>query len=118
TPKLLLRGSRSITGENSPLVMLDGIPVSSETLSILNPNDIETVSILRGGQGAVLYGSEGANGVIVITRKSAIRISAPQRSTEQKDKVTRLKKEMLQKILQHSGKDAQYKFYLLQKENL
>ena len=68
-PRIVLRGNRSITGENQALIVLDGVPVPSNTLSYLNPNDVENITVLKGGQGATLFGSDGANGVIVINTK-------------------------------------------------
>jgi TonB-linked SusC/RagA family outer membrane protein len=67
--KVVLRGYRSITGNNEALIVLDGIPVPQNTLAYLNPQDVETVSVLKGGQAATLYGSDGANGVLMITTK-------------------------------------------------
>ena len=69
SPRIVLRGNRSITGENQALIVLDGVAVPSNTISYLNPNDIENITVLKGGQGGILYGSEGANGVLVITTK-------------------------------------------------
>jgi TonB-linked SusC/RagA family outer membrane protein len=68
--KIVLRGYRSLTGSNDALVVIDGIPNTSQSvLSLLNPNDIESVTVLKGGQAATLYGSQGVNGAIVITTK-------------------------------------------------
>jgi TonB-linked SusC/RagA family outer membrane protein len=67
--KIVLRGYRSLTGNNEALVVVDGMQTTSTVLALLNPNDIESVSILKGGQAATLYGSAGINGAIVITTK-------------------------------------------------
>ncbi len=67
--KIVLRGYRSLTGNNEALVVVDGMQTTSTVLSLINPNDIESVSILKGGQAATLYGSAGINGAIVITTK-------------------------------------------------
>lgn len=68
--KIVLRGYRSLTGNNDALIVIDGIPNTSQSvLSLLNPNDIENVTVLKGGQAATLYGSAGVNGVLVITTK-------------------------------------------------
>ncbi|GAB3792069.1 SusC/RagA family TonB-linked outer membrane protein [Spirosoma humi] len=67
--KIVLRGYRSLTGNNEALVVLDGMQTTSTILSTINPNDIESVSILKGGQAATLYGSSGINGAIIITTK-------------------------------------------------
>jgi TonB-linked SusC/RagA family outer membrane protein len=70
--KITLRGYRSITGNNDALIVLDGTPQapgSQTILSLLNPNDIESISVLKGGQAGTLYGSAGVNGALVITTK-------------------------------------------------
>ncbi len=85
--KVLLRGVSSISGSNTPLYVIDGTPVSSRNfntsdqqvgaggkdfgnLSVdINPNDIESINVLKGGAATALYGSRGGNGVIMITTK-------------------------------------------------
>ena len=67
--KIVLRGYRSLTGNNEALVVVDGMQTTSTILALINPNDIESVSILKGGQAATLYGSAGINGAVVITTK-------------------------------------------------
>ncbi|MFN8291031.1 MAG: SusC/RagA family TonB-linked outer membrane protein [Chitinophagaceae bacterium] len=68
-PRIVLRGNRSITGDNTALIVVDGVPVPANTLNYLNPNDVENVTILKGGQAATLYGPDGVNGALVITTK-------------------------------------------------
>ncbi|MCP9610718.1 SusC/RagA family TonB-linked outer membrane protein [Coprobacter tertius] len=90
--KLVLRGIRSASGNNQPLFVIDGIPIlntsyeqaytaigsstdggnrdGGDGISNLNPEDIENISILKGGAAAALYGSQAANGVILISTKS------------------------------------------------
>ncbi|MEP7109677.1 MAG: SusC/RagA family TonB-linked outer membrane protein [Ferruginibacter sp.] len=67
--KIVLRGYRSLTGNNDALVVVDGMQTTSTILALINPNDIESVSILKGGQAATLYGSAGINGAVVITTR-------------------------------------------------
>ncbi|MBS1505331.1 MAG: SusC/RagA family TonB-linked outer membrane protein [Bacteroidetes bacterium] len=67
--RLILRGQRSITGDNQALIVLDGVIVPSDVLSNLNPNDIENVNILQGAGAAALYGSQASNGAMIITTK-------------------------------------------------
>jgi TonB-linked SusC/RagA family outer membrane protein len=87
--KVILRGNRSTGGNNQPLYVIDGVPISNEGnpfgqpmsstyggnpeggdgISNLNPEDIESMTILKGASAAALYGSQAANGVIVITTK-------------------------------------------------
>lgn len=64
--KVILRGNRSITGNSSALIVIDGIPGGDPGI---NPDNIESMTILTGSSGAALYGSEAGNGVIVITTK-------------------------------------------------
>jgi len=64
-----IRGVGSISGGNDPLYVLDGIPIEAGVFRSLNPNDFESVDVLKDAAGAGLYGSRGANGVIVITSK-------------------------------------------------
>ena len=72
SPRITLRGNRSISGNNQALIVLDGVPVPGNTISYLNPGDVETVTVLKGGQSAALYGSDGINGAIVITTKRGV----------------------------------------------
>jgi len=66
-----LRGASSLTGSREPLVVLDGIPFGSLTnLNQLNASDIESIEILKDASAAAIYGSQGANGVVLITTKS------------------------------------------------
>ena len=83
--KVLLRGNKSIQGNNQPLYVIDGVPLVNFTqesrngsfqnadggdgISNLNPDDIETINVLKGPSAASLYGSQAANGVILITTK-------------------------------------------------
>ena len=87
TSMITIRGEGSlIPGQNSPLFVVDGIPISNRTVSNrsegnletdfgngaqdINPDDIESMSVLKGPSATALYGSRGANGVILITTKS------------------------------------------------
>lgn len=82
--RVVLRGISSLSGSNRPLIVIDGIPVSGGTyggasewggtdkgdaLSDINPDNIESMSVLKGAGAAAIYGSRGANGVILITTK-------------------------------------------------
>ena len=71
--RIVLRGERSITGNNQALIVIDNVPVSASYLNSLNPDDVEGVSILKGANAAALYGSDGANGVIIVTTKKGVR---------------------------------------------
>lgn len=82
--KTVLRGSKSFSGNSAPLYVIDGVPITNRTggqaslwggwdegdgISQLNPDDIESISLLKGSNAAILYGSQGANGVVMITTK-------------------------------------------------
>lgn len=62
---LLIRGRNSISASNDPLIVLDGIPYNG-TLSDINPNDVESIEILKDASSAAIYGSRASNGVILI----------------------------------------------------
>ncbi|MEN8124824.1 MAG: SusC/RagA family TonB-linked outer membrane protein [Bacteroidota bacterium] len=83
--RVIIRGASSLTGDNQPLYVVDGIPISNENngsagmwggndggdgISSINPQDIESVSVLKGGAASALYGSRASNGVIIITTKT------------------------------------------------
>ncbi|MEM9830526.1 MAG: TonB-dependent receptor [Bacteroidota bacterium] len=71
--RILIRGVGSITTDSEPLFIVDGIPVASggtNPLTYLNPNDIASVSVLKDASATAIYGSRGANGVVLITTKS------------------------------------------------
>ena len=86
--RVIIRGASSLTGDNQPLYVIDGIPMINQTkgsavgpfggehgdggddISSINPDDIESVSVLKGSSAAALYGSQASNGVIMITTKS------------------------------------------------
>ena len=78
--QIRIRGDGSISGNNSPLFVIDGVPISNGTvgygatagigiLSMINPNDIESISVLKDASSTSIYGNRGSNGVIVITTK-------------------------------------------------
>ena len=62
-----IRGNRSIGGNNSPLIIVDGVQYSN--IQDINPNDIESMEVLKDASSVAIYGSRGANGVIIITTK-------------------------------------------------
>lgn len=85
--KITLRGNNSLTGDNQPLIVVDGVPMDNFTgaknndfnnpsldmgngLADINPEDIESMSVLKGPSASALYGSRAGNGVILITTKS------------------------------------------------
>lgn len=65
--KMTVRGNRSLTANNSPLILVDGIAFGSDVN--INPNDVESIEVLKDASATAIYGSRGANGVIMITTK-------------------------------------------------
>jgi TonB-linked SusC/RagA family outer membrane protein len=74
TLKIVLRGSRSITGNNEALVVIDNVISTATILQLLPPDAIENVNVIKGAQGAALYGAQGVNGVIIVTTKKSSKI--------------------------------------------
>jgi TonB-linked SusC/RagA family outer membrane protein len=102
TSRITIRGNGSLSGNNQPLIVLDGIPMNNDNInnqlngqtnggssigqwggtdmgdgiSSLNPDDIESISVLKGGNAAALYGARASNGAILVTTKTGRRSSA------------------------------------------
>ena len=68
-PTIRIRGVSSITGNSNPLIVVDGIAVGSDFLGSIDMNDVESVEVLKDAASSAIYGSRGANGVIMITTK-------------------------------------------------
>ncbi len=64
-----IRGVRSLTASNTPLYVVDNIPLITGGIEFINPNDIETIDILKDASATAIYGSRGANGVVIISTK-------------------------------------------------
>ncbi len=67
--RLILRGQRSLTGNNQALVVLDNVVVPNTVLGNLNPEDVENVVVLNGSGASALYGSQASNGAVIVTTK-------------------------------------------------
>jgi len=67
--RITLRGIRSLTGNNQPMLILDGVPIALGYLSSINPNDIVDVTILKSASATAIYGPDGANGALVVTTR-------------------------------------------------
>lgn len=67
--RVTIRGASSISANNEPLYVVDGVPLSSGSVSDINPNDIEEMKVLKDASATSLYGSRAANGVVLITTK-------------------------------------------------
>ena len=67
--RVTLRGSRSLTGNNEALIVIDGVISTNDVLVALNPDDISSISVLKGANAAALYGPQASNGALIITTK-------------------------------------------------
>jgi TonB-linked SusC/RagA family outer membrane protein len=77
TMQIRVRGTRSLSADNNPLIVLDGIPFIG-SLGDINPDDIKTIDILKDASATAIYGSRGANGVIIITTDKGSRNRKPR----------------------------------------
>ncbi|HVU94792.1 MAG TPA: TonB-dependent receptor [Puia sp.] len=68
-PTINIRGVRSLTASNTPLFVVDGIPIISGGIDNINPGDIESIDVLKDASATAIYGSRGANGVVILTTK-------------------------------------------------
>lgn len=66
---IVIRGANSLTQDNSPLYVIDGFPLEDLSMSAINPDDIESMTVLKDASASAIYGSRGANGVIIIETK-------------------------------------------------
>ncbi len=67
--QIRIRGGSSLNASNDPLIVIDGLPLSGVDLNSINPNDIDSFSVLKDASATAIYGARGANGVIIITTK-------------------------------------------------
>ena len=70
TTSIRIRGTRSITAGNEPLIVVDGVMDAISDLNDLNPDDVESISVLKDASSTAIYGSRGSNGVILVTTKA------------------------------------------------
>lgn len=75
--QIRIRGTRSLTADNNPLIVLDGIPFAG-SISDISPNDIKSLDILKDASATAIYGSRGANGVIIITTNRGVKNQKPR----------------------------------------
>lgn len=77
TMQIRIRGTRSLSADNNPLIVLDGIPFIG-SLADINPNDIKSVEVLKDASATAIYGSRGANGVILVTTEKGSKNRKPR----------------------------------------
>jgi TonB-linked SusC/RagA family outer membrane protein len=90
-PKIQIRAANSISGDASPLVVVDGYPITG-SLATINSNDIESIEVLKDAASAAIYGSRGANGVILVTTKKGKSNTSGQPSVKYNAYVSRSSK--------------------------
>ena len=76
--RIRVRGATSLEGTNEPLYVIDGIPSEQDDMIAINPDDIQSIDILKDASAAAIYGSRAANGVVLITTKRGIQSEKPQ----------------------------------------
>jgi len=115
--KIRIRGSASLNASNDPLIVIDGVPVegngisgSANLLNTINPNDIESMSVLKDASATALYGSRATNGVIIITTKKGTT-SKPQINFNAKATISQVNKyvdvltaDQIREIVKGTGK--------------
>lgn len=70
SPVIKIRGISSITAGTNPLIVVDGVPLENFNLNLINPQDIESVEVLKDASSAAIYGSRGSSGVVIVTTKT------------------------------------------------
>lgn len=119
--RIRIRGGTSINASNSPLIVIDGVPVDNEgidgaadPLSLINPNDIESFVVLKDASAAAIYGSRGANGVILITTKKGVGSNRLKVNLQQNTSLSTVANTVdvftadeLRKVVEENGTDAQ-----------
>ena len=126
--RIVLRGNRSISGNNQALIVIDGAISSSEILSALDPNQIRTINIIKGASGSTLYGSQGGNGVIVVSTTPELRFSSDSASNNSRIKKDtyrgklKIKNEInnaeyIKELSKAKNVEQAYKIYLKQRKD-
>ncbi|AUC86754.1 SusC/RagA family TonB-linked outer membrane protein [Polaribacter sp. ALD11] len=89
--RVVLRGNRSLLGNNQALIVIDGYPSSRNAIDRISPDDIQNITVLKGANASALYGSDAGNGVLVITtKKGKGKLSVTYTSTLQMESVAYL----------------------------
>ncbi|HMR84025.1 MAG TPA: SusC/RagA family TonB-linked outer membrane protein, partial [Niabella sp.] len=116
--KIRIRGAASLNASNDPLIVIDGVPVesngisgSANLLNTINPNDIESMSVLKDASAAALYGSRATNGVIIITtkkgasKKMLLNFNTRASLSQVANKVDVLSADQVRQIVNEKGTD-------------
>jgi TonB-dependent SusC/RagA subfamily outer membrane receptor len=124
---VMLRGSRSMRGDNTALIVVDGAITNFTFLDAMDPNLIESVNVIKGAAGSALYGSQGSNGVIVVTSKKSNYDAKPSTKSYQpkpkfyrgslKIKYKNSKPSYIKDLSKESSLDNAYSLYQTQRED-
>ncbi|TAD85239.1 MAG: TonB-dependent receptor [Bacteroidetes bacterium] len=117
---ILIRGGSSLSASNSPLIVIDGVPVdnggvsgASNPLSFINPNDVESFTILKDASAAAIYGTRASNGVVIITTKKGkggglrVNFSSVNSLSQLRNKVDVLSADQIRDIVNSRGTAGQ-----------
>ena len=124
---IILRGTRSIRGDNTALIVLDGAISNYSFIESIDPNHIDKVNVIKGAAGSALYGNQGSNGVIVITTKKTFSDTANNTNFYKpkavkyrgslKVKNKNSKPSYIKDLARESSSEKAYKLYKTQKES-
>lgn len=103
--RVVLRGAKSITGNNQALIVIDNVISSADILQQIPPEAIENINVIKGLQGAALYGQQGVNGVIIVTTKRGTKSEKLQMTFNSSIDISNVF--MLPKVQQKYGKGVQ-----------
>lgn len=116
TPSFRIRGASSINAGKSPLIVVDGAPYESG-LNNINPNDVESITVLKDAASTAIYGARGGNGVILITTKKAGKQDKISVTFDTKFAISKVRKDDLYDVINNPGEyyerhyDAVYNYY-------
>lgn len=116
--RITLRGIRSLTANNQPLLVIDGVPASLEVINSISSGDVEDYSILKSNDATILYGQDAANGAIIITTKNKLdslalrKISDAKKVNDSMFAVFNDVNTNYLKIIKQTSKENRYSKYL------
>ena len=124
---VILRGTRSIRGDNTALIVLDGAISNFSFLEAIDPNHIDKINVIKGAAGSALYGSQGSNGVIVVTTKKTLSGTVNNANSYEakavkyrgslKVKNKNSRPSYIKDLARESSSEKAYKLYETQKED-
>ncbi len=101
--RFVIRGTGTLNGQDQPLVVVDGLPIAGFNFNNINPNDIESITVLKDATAASIWGAKSGNGVIVITTKSA-RVQANRKVQVEMNAFTRVSSYIdLEQVMNQAG---------------